>query len=200
MNLQDVPVLIYLSHLLMWVLVIGQGLVLLGLVAYLAKLETRLAARMAGAAPVEGDEAPEFSALDLSGNRVSTETIRGRFTGLLFVSPQCPTCMTTLAELHYLTHKALGNLVVVCRGAEEDCSMLATRYELSVPTVVDEIDWLGRLFGITGTPSAVLIDERNRIVSRGQPGRGEQLQTFFEPPAADDAHSPSGGSAATAGS
>ncbi|MBI4521091.1 MAG: redoxin family protein [Gemmatimonadetes bacterium] len=166
--------LISASYAVLWVVVVAQTVILLGVVRIVA----------AGALPrrlsdtTQGSLAPWFFAVDLEGRAVSTDTIAGRLTALLFVSPSCPTCLTTLAELHAIKHKVMGHVLLVCKGSRAECGLIAARYGIS-PTIADESDELSLRFGVLTTPTAVIVDESGRIVSHGTPVHREDLNELL---------------------
>jgi peroxiredoxin len=173
----------YLSYAALWVLVVLHSLLLLGVVRLVYQSH-----RAGGAADSEevglksGQRAPDFSAVDLSGAPVDSVDYAGRMRALLFVSPNCPSCTATLYEMDALNHKTQGNVVVVCRAEHQDCARLAVTHKLRVRTIVDEDERISRLFGVSSNPTAVLINERDRIQSYGHPMRGEELEALLDPP------------------
>lgn len=166
----------YVSYGALWILVILYGVILLGLVRMVSQLKQ---ANSDKDGPRPDREAPKFSAMGLSGERIDSADFAGRSTALLFVSTSCSSCMLTLQEMEALSHKAKGNVIVICRADRDDCARLADSYGRDVPTVVDEDERISRLFDIPGVPTAVLIDERNRIRSYGHPIRGEELEELL---------------------
>jgi len=127
-----------------------------------------------------GEEAPVFNAVSLSGASVSSADYVGRPTAILFVSPTCPSCTTTLHEMEALHYKTGGSVIVICRASRDDCVHLAERYEITAPMVADEDERISQLFGITIVPTAILIDADNRIQTYGHPMRGEEMEAMFE--------------------
>jgi hypothetical protein len=83
--------------------------------------------------------------------------------------------MLTLDELNVVSAKVNGNVLVVCGARAEGCRSLARDYQLTVPVVVDEDARISTLFDVSSTPTAVLLNPGNRIVSYGHPMRGEEL-------------------------
>ena len=179
-----------LSYVLLWVVVILQSLLLLGTVRAIhslrqvdhghdhdplaaAELETPDAERLVG------QEIPSFTAVDISGGRFAAEQLLGRSTVVLFVSPNCSSCMLTLEELAAVGKKTNGNVLVVCGEREENCRHLAQDYQLTVPVIVDEDDSIRQLFDVSGAPTAVLLNPNNRVVSYGHPVRGGELQQLM---------------------
>jgi methylamine dehydrogenase accessory protein MauD len=172
------PVLV--SYLLLWLIVGFQAVVLVGLILSVQKLQRRSGPSEGHTAAVgltPGTEVPWFSARDVNGLRVTTDDLRGRLTGLLFVGPNCSTCHTALEGIVGLSHKVRGNVVVICQGPTPDCQQLAKTYELS-RVIVDEGAELSSTFVISQVPTAIVIDRSGRIQSYGQP---------FNPTALEDA-------------
>lgn len=175
----DMSIPFYLSHAALWILVILHSLILLGVVRIVYQLQqTGVAAGSRGLS--SGKEAPQFSAVALSGEPISSTDFVGRLTALLFVSPSCPSCTAILEDdMGYLNHKAQGNMIVICRAGREDCARLAEQHRLSMPVVADEDDQISGLYRISTVPTAVLINSNNRIQSYGQPQR-EELEEMLE--------------------
>jgi peroxiredoxin len=168
----------YLSYAALWILVIMQSLVLLGVVRMV--YQTQQTGLTTGHLQSSGEEAPRFSAVDLSGTLIGNTNLTGHPRALLFVSPGCSSCTATLAEMEALRHKAEDHVVVICQAEREDCIRLAEEQQISVPIVADGDERISRLFKVSSVPTAVLIDENNRIQSYGQPKRGEELRKMFE--------------------
>lgn len=120
-----------------------------------------------------GRPAPSFSGTDLTGEPVSSDDLYGGLMALLFVSPSCPNCITTLAETHALQHKSRDSITVICRGSRSECSSLAADYGTKVRVLVDEDMSISRAFGITTVPAAVLVGSDRTIRSVGAPLRGD---------------------------
>lgn len=175
------------SYLALWVLVILQALILLGLT--LAVHELRNGPLMAKRPSPQGQPAPKFSAVDLSGNPVSSELFAGRPTVLLFVSPNCPSCMVTFPELSALASNSERGLFVVCRGTPTQCRKLAVDYDLTLPIVPDEDAELTRIFGVSATPTAVRISAAGVIESYGEPVRADDLAKLVAASALSPEHS-----------
>lgn len=169
------PDLFVISYVALWVLVVLQTLILLGL--------TRAFAEMRGGGAeqpsLKGRPVPKFSGTDLFGNEVSTTSIAGRPAVFLFVSPTCASCRVTLAEFRGVSSDASRDLFVVCAGGVDDCRQLAADYQLTRPVVVDHSGELKLQFGISGTPMAVRISPTGIIESYGEPVRGEELEQLL---------------------
>ena len=115
--------------------------------------------------PRIGDAAPDFSLPDLSGNLVQLSDFRGRQTLVLFWRPSCSFCQRMLPHLlAWETQPSEGapRLLVVSTDSVQDNQAMGLRS----PVVLDQADRsIGRMFGATGTPTAVLVDADGRIAS-----------------------------------
>lgn len=173
------PVPLLLSHILLWVVVIFQTLLLLGLVRAVHQLQQAGATRgtldlLANGQPQA--PAPSFTAVDIFGRTVQGSSFQAELTGLLFVSPTCESCTVSYKEmLEQLLMKTSENVIVICKGEQGECRLLAeSSGHPDVPVVVDEESAVTNLFKVTAVPSGVLIDDRGQIVNRGVPMRGDE--------------------------
>jgi methylamine dehydrogenase accessory protein MauD len=169
------------SYVLLWIVVIIQSVLLVGLVRVVYTLHQEVPAQPLKPRRLSrGAEAPALAATALSGASVSNADFLGHMTALLFVSPHCPSCAATLYEMQALELKTKGNVVVVCRGTTKQALELAQAHELAAPVIADSDDQITRSFGVVSVPTAVLIDAENRIHSYGEPLREHELEELME--------------------
>lgn len=159
------------SYVGLWILVLLQGVILLGVTRGLYEVRKEFTEPS-----LKGRRVPTFSTVDIWGKPLSSDSIMGMPTVMLFVSPDCSTCTVTLEELKPLVNDKTRGLVIVCGGAGDECRQLALDYELSVPIVADADDELKRLFEVTGTPLGVRISAQGVVESHGEPARGELFE------------------------
>jgi len=138
------------------------------------------------AAPRLGEPAPDFSLPDLSGQTIHLADFRGSTTLVLFWRPSCGFCQRMLDDLKaweaHPPEEAPRLLVVSTDSVESNQAM-----GLRSPVLLDPDGMrVGRLFGATGTPMAVLVDAEGKIASElaaGAPavlalaGRGQEETT-----------------------
>jgi peroxiredoxin len=103
----------------------------------------------------------------------------GKSWAVLFVSPSCTSCYTTVAELKALGLKAEGRLLMVCRGSAAECAGFVEREAIDFNTLADIDDRISQAYAVTVVPIAVLVDADGHIQTYGYPER-EQLQAVFE--------------------
>lgn len=165
------------SHAALWILVLFQTVLLIGVVRALHTLQLRSAS---GGTPIsrghlQGQEMPSFEHADIEGNLIRSDELLGQPLALLFVSPSCRSCTLTLDEMDMLAQKVAGNIVLVCRSSEDECRRLAASYALKTRVISDGDNLVSNLFEVDSVPTAVLVDEDGRISSYGHPMRAEEL-------------------------
>jgi peroxiredoxin len=111
-----------------------------------------------------GDAAPPVQLPDLDGNAFDLAAHRGEKTLLVFWNPTCGFCNRMKDDLIAWERAKPDDtpaIVLVSTGSVE-----ANREQgIASTTLIDQAFRVGRSFGATGTPSAVLIDEDGRIAS-----------------------------------
>jgi thiol-disulfide isomerase/thioredoxin len=116
------------------------------------------------AGPKVGEPAPEIKLEDLGGKDAELKTFRGSETLVLFWNPGCGFCQQMLPDLKEWEAnppEEAPKLLVVSAGTEEANKEMS----LSSPVVLDQQFAVGRSFGASGTPSAVLVDKEGKIAS-----------------------------------
>lgn len=192
----------YLSYAVLWLLVVFQSLVLLGLARAVYRTNN-LAGNAVAPHPSNwrliGQPVPRFSAYDISGTLIDETALAKRVSALLFVAPDCTSCTATLDELEALRFKAAGTVVVICRAGREECKRLREVYNLDeVPIVVDEDRRMSELFDVHVAPTAVLIGADGHIQTYGHPARtGEFADMLAHSEAPTDAERRAGHVAAS---
>jgi len=158
----DLP--FYLSYAALWVLVVFQTLVVIGLVkahGHHRHSEPR------GAHDHGHEPAPEFEANDVAGRPAGTGALRGQRAALLFVAPDSETGSASPVQVEALQVKTGAKVVVVCRGDAGRCAELASGLDPEVQVVADADHAISELFRITATPTAITLTEDGRVASRG---------------------------------
>jgi methylamine dehydrogenase accessory protein MauD len=125
--------------------------------------------------PKVGEPAPEIGLPDLKGNHVGLEDIRGEETLLLFWSPWCGFCQEMLPDLkewEAAPPEGAPKLLIVSDGTVEENEAMG----FSSPVVLDNTYAVGDAYGVSGTPSAVLVDAEGRIASEVVVGASEVLE------------------------
>jgi thiol-disulfide isomerase/thioredoxin/uncharacterized membrane protein YphA (DoxX/SURF4 family) len=122
----------------------------------------------------QGELPPELALPDLDGGTVDLGGLRGHRYLLLFWNPDCGFCQEMLGDIKAWERDPPADaprLLVVSTGAPE-----ANRAQgFRAPIVLDQNFRAGQLFGATGTPGAVILDEAGRVASDPGVGSAEVL-------------------------
>src|SRR3712207_6791173 len=111
-----------------------------------------------------GKDAPIVELNNLDGETVRLADFAGHPTAVLFWNPGCGFCQRMLGDLKAWESdkpENAPNLLVVSTGEAEPNRELG----LSSPVVLDSGFSVGRAFGASGTPSAVLVGADGKIAS-----------------------------------
>lgn len=173
------------SQILLWTAVIVQALLIAALARQVGILHERIAP--AGALTLHqnvnvGEVASPITVTTMEGAAIEIGGKRdGRSQLLFFASPDCPVCKSLLpvvrsaatAEADWL------DIVIAGDGSKADYQRLIGQHGLNgIPTVLSEA--LGRTFGVSKLPYAVLLDEAGRVASLGLVNSREHLESLFE--------------------
>ena len=112
----------------------------------------------------KGDTVPSLKLLDLTGKTMDLVALRGRRTLLLFWNPSCGFCQKMLPDVKTWEgkrRKDAPELVVISSGSLEANREQGFRAQV----LLDPYFGSGQMFGATGTPSAIVLDEEGRVAS-----------------------------------
>jgi len=178
--------LLLVSNILLWVLVVVMAVIIYALTRQIGVLYERIAP--AGALAMNrqikiGSESPVVAVSAIQGrlDSIGGQPADRRARMLFFLSPDCPVCKTLLPALKSIAKAEKDWLDVICAsdGMEFDHRQYIREHQLEAfPYVVSEV--LGRVYGVSKLPYAVLIDEEGRIASLGIVNSREHLDSLFE--------------------
>ncbi len=173
------------SQILLWIAILVLGVLVAALARQVGVLHERIAP--AGALTLHqkvnvGDKAPAMTLDTLEGKTVEIGGKRERRGQLIFfLSPDCPVCKTLLPVVRSASSAERGWLEVVL-ASDGDA---AAHRRLVMAEGLTGFDYvlsedLGRAFGVSKLPYAVLIDEQGNIASLGLVNNREHLESLFE--------------------
>jgi methylamine dehydrogenase accessory protein MauD len=177
--------MILTSQVLLWAAVIVLAILVAALARQVGILHERIAP--AGALTlhqkVNVGETP--TALELQTTQGGSVTVGGKRSGrsqlVFFAAPDCPVCKTLLPVLRSAARAEADWLEVVLAGDGELRAYRAMAAEHGLeelPLVLSEA--LGRAYGVSKLPYAVLLDEHGRLASLGLINSREHLESLFE--------------------
>jgi peroxiredoxin len=128
-----------------------------------------------------GTQAPEFALPDITGQKCSLQSLRGKGKTicLVFSSPYCEPCKALWPSLGRWTREydqAL-NMIIISRGSTTENSARQNNIEASRVLLQQEFE-LSDAYGVTATPAAVLVGVDGSIQSRLAVGR-EDIQQLI---------------------
>ena len=177
--------MILTSQILLWAVVIVLAVMVGAMARQVGILHERIAP--AGALTlhqkVSVGEVP--TALTLQAVDGSAVTVGGKRQGksqlVFFAAPDCPMCKSLLPVLRSAARAERDWLDVVLAGDGDAGAYgrMASEHGLAgTPMVLSEA--LGRSFGVSKLPYAVLLDETGRVASLGLVNSREHLESLFE--------------------
>lgn len=172
-----------IASTLLWVTALALAVLVFALARQVRSLQKKIAP--AGALSVNarlkvGVRAPELTVKTLEGDAV--EVARAGVRQLLFfLAPDCPISRSMLPVLRSVRRDE-GDVALVLASDGEDhgahASFVAEERLEDFPYVLSEE--LGRAYGVSKVPYAVLIDSNGRIGAMGIVNSREHLESLFE--------------------
>jgi methylamine dehydrogenase accessory protein MauD len=176
--------MILTSQILLWVAVIVLAVLVAALARQVGILHERIAP--AGALTLHqsvkvGEVPTSLELRSEGGGSVTIGGKRARSQLVFFAAPDCPMCKSLLPVLRSAARAEADWLEVVLAGDGDPRgyhAMAAEHGLEGVPLVLSEA--LGRSFGVSKLPYAVLLDEAGRVASLGLVNNREHLESLFE--------------------
>ncbi len=181
------------SYVLLWILVLGLFLIVIGLLQQVGMLQRQLAqigtdAKGSFANPIPEPE-NDGPALGSSLPELQMETFNGLGTLLLpdphnskdtlfvFLSPTCELCQEVVEPLNSLVDGGLfrGNVVVLMKSDEQACRAFLSIFPLHVPVVCDSRHQIIIGFDVHNIPSGLLYDVHGMLKQKGLVGNRDDL-------------------------
>ena len=173
------------SQILLWIAILVLGALVAALARQVGLLHERIAP--AGALTLHQNvnvgETPTPLELQLVGG--GSLTVGGKRNGrsqlIFFTAPDCPMCKSLLPVLRSCAKAEKDWLDVVLAGDGQEAAYRAMRAEHGLddlPLLLSEA--LGRSFGVSKLPYAVLLDDAGRVAGLGLVNSREHLESLFE--------------------
>jgi hypothetical protein len=115
---------------------------------------------------------------DLDGGYSSLDAWRGRRVFLIFIQPECPhsrKLLPVIAGLHPDPPDHVPAPILISVGQIEENRLLAERFGLRCPLLVQDDMELATAFMVDGTPAGCLIDESGRLLDMTRTGSANVL-------------------------
>jgi methylamine dehydrogenase accessory protein MauD len=181
------PSTLLISTLLLWLAVMGLGLLVLSLARQIGILHERISpagALMIASGLEAGAKSPMFDLEALDGAQIEVGKPRQdeMRTLLYFLSPTCPICSSLLSVVRKIAESDPAlNVVLMSDGPRDEHEAYRKRKKNEIgdfPYVLSED--VGRAFGVGKLPYAVLINAQGIVSAHGLVNTREHLESLFE--------------------
>lgn len=132
--------------------------------------------------------APDFSLMDLQGNKISISSLKGKVIVLNFWASWCPPCKAEIPDFVkiYQTYKDKGLVIigVAVNSKTDDVKEIVKKYSISYPVAMDDGSAEKAYGPVTAVPTTFIIDKQGNLVPGGKKvGRlsEEALLKIIEP-------------------
>lgn len=178
--------LLLASHVLLWLIVLLQAVVIVVLVRHVGLLHLRLGAQGALATsegPTVGDEAPLFETVDVTGRHVTSPWQRDKRSLLIFVSPNCGACTDLVPSIRAIRRAEPEMTEILLFSDVGTSENLALAGRTGCPVIVDGA--IAADYGVEGSPYAIAIDTSGKVRAKGVVNHVEHLESLLDFLAAD---------------
>ncbi len=175
------------SLTLLWVIVIGQGIVLIGLLRQVGILSLRIrpyGARVTDDGIAIGTKFPDVPLTQDSGAKRTVKIpleFEGRFVVVVFVAPGCPACARVVPGVRaLLTESPEVSWVLISFGDEESSEAFRQAHvwpEIGFYRAEDAVRTELRMHTV---PYALLLDPEGKVLTKGVVNNIEHIESLLE--------------------
>jgi len=176
------PTFLWISHILLWIALIGIGFLLLGTLRSLGLVQWRLdqleatrPSRINRSGIQPGGTAPDFTLPRVGGGESALSDYTGRRVLLVFVQAGCQPCHEIAPELNRLQRSGELQVLVINRAEAAEAAAWADDVRVEYPVLVQDGLEVSKRYEVFATPFAFVIDEQGRIASSGIVSRRRYL-------------------------
>ena len=171
------------SQVLLWAVVILQGVVIMALARQVGVLHERVApagALINAGGPGIGEKSPRLEVHALAGNAISIggELAPGRALLMLFVSATCPICKKLIPIAKDFAKSERLDVLFVGDSELAEQRKLIAQFELDEHRFVNGPE-IGMTYRVDKLPYAVLLDDGGVIASKGLVNSREHFESLI---------------------
>jgi methylamine dehydrogenase accessory protein MauD len=171
------------SQVLLWAVVILQGVVIMALARQVGILHERVApagALINAGGPGIGEKSPRLEVHSLAGNAITVggELAPGRAMLMLFVSASCPICKKLIPIAKDFAKSERLEVLFVGDSDLAEQRKLVAQFELDERRFVNGPE-IGMTYRVDKLPYAVLLDEGGVIASKGLVNSREHFESLI---------------------
>ena len=171
------------SQMLLWVVVILQGVTILALARQIGVLHDRVApagALTTAAGPGVGEQSPRMEVHALAGNAITVggKLAAGKALLMLFVSSTCPICKKLIPIAKNFAKSERLDVLFVGDADPIEQRKLIAQFELDEHCFVNGPE-VGMTYRIDKLPYAVLLDDAGMIAAKGLVNSREHFESLI---------------------
>jgi methylamine dehydrogenase accessory protein MauD len=172
-----------ISQILLWIVVILQGVAIFALARQIGVLHERVApagALINSAGPGVGEQSPRLEVHALGGNAVTVGATLapGKALLMLFVSSTCPICKKLIPIAKNFAKSERLDVLFVGDADAADQRKLIQQFELDEHKFVNGPE-VGMAYRVDKLPYAVLLDDTGRIAAKGLVNSREHFESLI---------------------
>ena len=172
-----------MSQMLLWIVVILQGVTILALARQIGVLHDRVApagALTTTAGPGVGEQSPRLEVHALAGNAITVggKLAAGKALLMLFVSSACPICKKLIPIAKNFARSERLDVLFVGDADPVDQRKLIREFELDEHCFVNGPE-VGMTYRIDKLPYAVLLDDAGMIAAKGLVNSREHFESLI---------------------
>ena len=171
------------SQMLLWIVVILQGVTILALARQIGVLHDRVApagALTTTAGPGVGEQSPRLEVHALAGNAITVggKLAAGKALLMLFVSSTCPICKKLIPIAKNFARSERLDVLFVGDADPAEQRTLIREFELDEHCFVNGPE-VGMTYRIDKLPYAVLLDDAGMIAAKGLVNSREHFESLI---------------------
>lgn len=115
----------------------------------------------------KNEDAPQFSYKSMTGQDISSESLKGKKTVIYFFSPWCSVCKVSSGNITALKDSGKDiNIIAIALSWEkpEDVLKFVKEHNLNVPVILGD-NIIGEKYKIGAFPTIYILDEKGRILN-----------------------------------
>ena len=173
----------FISHALLWAVVIIQGIAILALARQVGVLHERVApagALMHGAGPGVGEQSPRVEVHAMGGNAITVggALAPGKALLMLFVSATCPICKKLIPIAKDFAKSERLEVLFVGDAEAAEQRKLMESFALDERRFINGPE-VGMTYRVDKLPYAVLLDEGGVIAAKGLVNSREHFESLI---------------------
>jgi len=171
------------SQVLLWIIVIAQGITILALARQIGVLHARVApagALLNGAGPGVGEHSPRLEVHAMAGNAITlgAPLAPGKALLLLFVSATCPICKILIPIAKSFAKSERLDVLFVGDAEPNEQRKFLVSFDLDDHCFVNGPE-VGMTYRVDKLPYAVLLDDAGVIAAKGLVNSREHLESLI---------------------